>query len=50
MTDYRHIDDTPDLVRGALAVAQSMGFTHSCSDGTGRLLRVLASQFTAHNS
>jgi len=47
MADYRHIDETPDLVRGALAVAQSLGFTHSCSDETGRLLRLLASQFTA---
>jgi len=47
MADYRHIDETPELVRGALSIAQSMGFTHSCSDETGRLLRLLASQFTA---
>src|SRR4051812_37242684 len=47
MPEYRYIDETPDLVRNALDIAQSMGFTHSCSDETGRLLRLLASQYTS---
>lgn len=47
MADYRHTTETPDLVLNALTLAQSMGFTHSCSDETGRLLRLLASQFPA---
>jgi predicted O-methyltransferase YrrM len=41
---YRHLEEKPDLVRSALQLADSIGFTHSCSDETGRLLRLLASQ------
>jgi predicted O-methyltransferase YrrM len=47
MTEYRHLQETPDLVRNALALAQTLGFTHSCTDETGRLLRLLASQYTS---
>lgn len=32
----------PELVRGAQRLADDAGFAHSSSDGTGRLLRVLA--------
>lgn len=35
-------DEPPDLVRRAQRLADEAGFAHSCSDGTGRLLRVLA--------
>ncbi len=35
---------TPPLVAAALALARRMGFPHSCSPETGRLLRVLAAQ------
>lgn len=34
--------DRPDLVQRAQALADEAGFAHSCSDPTGRLLRVLA--------
>jgi predicted O-methyltransferase YrrM len=34
--------ETPPLVARAWALARELGFTHSCSEATGRLLHVLA--------
>src|ERR1700733_3071791 len=41
-TAYAGIADLPPLVRGAIELAASQGFDHSCDPAQGRLLSVLA--------
>ncbi len=43
MSTYRSATYVPALVQDALALAEHMGFAHSCLEEVGRLLRVLAS-------
>ncbi len=43
MSTYRSATYVPALVQDALALAERMGFAHSCLEEVGRLLRVLAS-------
>jgi len=43
-TAYRATTEVPPLVRQAQACARESGFTQSCTDETGRLLRLLAGQ------
>lgn len=43
-TAYRATTGAPPLVRQAQALARAAGFTQSCTDETGRLLRLLSSQ------
>jgi len=43
MSAYRSASYVPALVQDALALAERMGFAHSCLEEVGRLLRVLAS-------
>jgi predicted O-methyltransferase YrrM len=45
-TAYRDLDDLPDLVRAAVALAESQGFDHSCRPEHGRLLALLAAGWT----
>src|SRR5438094_5155475 len=42
MTVYRSRTEMPPLVHEAMALAERMGFAHSCSVEVGRLLGVLA--------
>src|SRR3954451_8090542 len=44
MTEHRANGDVPPLVRQALALAEEMDFTQSCTPEVGRLLVVLATQ------
>jgi predicted O-methyltransferase YrrM len=42
MTEYRALTEIPPLVREAMALAERLGFDLSCTEATGRLLRLLA--------
>jgi predicted O-methyltransferase YrrM len=44
MTEYRALTDVPPLVREAMTLAERLEFALSCTEATGRLLRLLASQ------
>jgi predicted O-methyltransferase YrrM len=45
MQQYRSLTLIPPLVKRAKNLARQMSYRSNCSDGTGRLLRLLASQF-----
>lgn len=45
MNQYRSLNLIPPLVRRAKNLARQMHYRFNCSNGTGRLLRLLASQF-----
>ncbi len=45
MNSYRSINLVPPLVKRAKNLAGQMNYTTVCSDGTGRLLRMLSHQF-----
>ncbi len=47
MDSYRSLNLIPPLVRRAKNLARQMHHRFNCSNGTGRLLRLLASQFQA---
>jgi predicted O-methyltransferase YrrM len=42
LPQYRATSDIPPRVREALALAETLGFAHSCQPEVGRLLRVLS--------
>lgn len=45
MSGYRSLQYVPPLVQRAKNLAEQMGYPESCSDETGRLLQLLASQY-----